>query len=159
MSDTYRSIHGEEPLRDRQADHDGLQALVTWMKESTGGECDPSRVSEETSASLESAFRMSPSPFDAARYLIAQFPEPLTERQYVWISYGGQVYHRYSDCSGLGEGRAKAGRDGKCRAVPYLRRGGSNATRLWSGHAASMQGLYALTRRWNLSGPRRSMGA
>lgn len=104
-------MHGVAPNRSSQAESDGLTALVQWVKRSIGDECNralglPPAVANE----LKSAFRMWSSLFDSARYLIDGFPEPLTDGQQVWISHGGKVYHRYSDCSGLLDGRAKSGR-------------------------------------------------
>lgn len=110
--DAYRSVHGAEPDSASQAESHGFAALVAWLKGSIGDECDRAgALPPAVATALRSALETWPSLFGAASYLIDGFPEPLTDRQQVWISYGGQVYHRYSDCSLLREGRAKSGRD------------------------------------------------
>ena len=102
----YRHVHGGDPPS-TSADSDAMKALVEWFSEDS--DTEPPRLNGRQTRLLREALSRTPSLFDVACRLCPGFPKQLKQTDYVWISHGGQVYHRYRDCPALKAGKDKAG--------------------------------------------------
>ena len=112
VTDLYRMVRGTEPDPTTDPERDGLKALATFVSEVSSKHAGARpEISASVETRLTTELRRSPSLFDAACKIVPDFPAPLGANRQVWLSYGGQVYHRYEDCPALIEGRTKAGRD------------------------------------------------
>ena len=101
IGQVYQQAHHHPPDLSRSSEQDALTALAKGVVEASSNHAAES-ISDEMRAALIRHATL----FAAADELDDEFPG---DSRQVWVSRGGDVYHRYRDCVALEEGQQKAG--------------------------------------------------